>query len=444
MAYTVYGSTPGGGAPSALASTPQYSGAEIQGHINALQNQGLSGDALWQRVHQDAQQRGVSASQIDQAMGFAPGESQAWISANSATPLSGQAVPPTGLIGSEQALQGGMNSALGMLSGGYNQARQDYRDFGDQAIGYANRALGDVASARSQLAGDNSALAPFQQSGLAAQQLQSAMLGASGADAQAEAMANFEASPGQAWLRDQGEQAVLRNQSALGGLGGGNVMQELQRQGQGLASQQFNTRVGQLNQLGSQGLAAAGQQSSALSSLAGMQGQLGLQTGQSIANFGQNMAALPTQMGTQSANIIGQFAPMVAQGRTTAGQNLANIAQSEGGNIAQQIAAAGGNLASLLSGTGGQQATMQQNYAQLLANLASQQGGQVAGLPQVNYQSPNYMGNMSQLAGGIGAMLSAMPSTGSSGSTQPASTGSFGGGSFNNNLWNQNLSAAGG
>ena len=72
--------------------------------------------------------------------------------------------------------------------------------------------------------------------GLAAEQLLGAYAGATGPEAQRVAYDNFLASPGQQWLRDQGERSVLRNSAAIGGLGGGNVRKELTQYGQNLIS----------------------------------------------------------------------------------------------------------------------------------------------------------------------------------------------------------------
>jgi hypothetical protein len=75
-----------------------------------------------------------------------------------------------------------------------------------------------------------------------AEQMAKALSGALGPEAMQQAIDGFVASPGQDFIREQGEQAITRNSAAIGGLGGGLVRQELQKQGQGLAAtnmQQF-------------------------------------------------------------------------------------------------------------------------------------------------------------------------------------------------------------
>lgn len=92
--------------------------------------------------------------------------------------------------------------------------------------------------------------------------------------------ANFDAfynSPDYRFALEQGEQSVLRNRAALGGLASGNTLAELNRFGQGLASQQFGNFYNRLA-----GLAGIGQ--SATNSVAGYGAQ-------SAGNIGNLMAA---------------------------------------------------------------------------------------------------------------------------------------------------------
>ena len=85
-------------------------------------------------------------------------------------------------------------------------------------------------------------------------------LGLRGAEAEQSAISGFQESPGQAFLRERGERALLRNTSATGGLGGGNVLTELLQQGIGFAGQFLGERKDRLSRLAGQGLGAVGQQ----------------------------------------------------------------------------------------------------------------------------------------------------------------------------------------
>ena len=118
-------------------------------------------------------------------------------------------------------------------------------------------------------------LQPFQEAGVGALGQQQALLGLSGQSAQNEAFAAFNESPGQKFMRDRAQKNLLRNSSAIGGLGGGNVRSALVEQGAGFAQQDFNNQFGRLGQI-------AGQGQNATNSL----GQFGAQTAGNIANLG--------------------------------------------------------------------------------------------------------------------------------------------------------------
>lgn len=132
-------------------------------------------------------------------------------------------------------------------------------------------------------------ISPFQQAGVSALEQQQALLGLAGPEAQQAAFDAFTASPGQDFLREQGEQAVLRQAAATGGLGGGNVLSALQQQGIGFAAQQLNNRIAQLGAIAGQGLGAGGQI-----------GQAGLGTAGNVSNL------LLQQGAARASGILGQ------------------------------------------------------------------------------------------------------------------------------------------
>lgn len=121
--------------------------------------------------------------------------------------------------------------------------------------------------------------APFREAGVGALGQQQALLGLSGQEAQQTAIAGLEESPGQRFIRDRQERALLRNASATGGLGGGNVLTALQQQAAGFAQQDIQNQFGRLGQLSGQGQAATaniaqlgGQTAGNISNLLGQQG----------------------------------------------------------------------------------------------------------------------------------------------------------------------------
>jgi hypothetical protein len=123
-------------------------------------------------------------------------------------------------------------------------------------------------------------LAPFVTGGTTAFGQQMALTGAAGADAQRAAIQAIEQGPEFTALARQGENAILQQASATGGLRGGNVQGALaQFRPQilsGLIEQQYS-RLG--------GLATAGQNAAA-----GV-GTAGMQTGQNISSLMQQQGA---------------------------------------------------------------------------------------------------------------------------------------------------------
>lgn len=104
--------------------------------------------------------------------------------------------------------------------------------------------LGSIPGIEEAVTGATAGLSPFAESGTRALTQRDALLGLSGPEAQDAARATETA--GQKFLRERGERAIVRNASATGGLGGGNVKTALQEQGIGLAAQNENTQFNRL------------------------------------------------------------------------------------------------------------------------------------------------------------------------------------------------------
>lgn len=340
--------------------------------------------------------------------------------------------PQFGLAGSEQALQAGLGAgvsaleqaqqgALGTLGAGQNIAQQQLQQ-GVNALG------GNFSAAASQV-DPNTGQPLFQQAaqgvgafspaGLQAQNLQSALSGAQGQEAFNQALLN---SPVQQFLREQGEQSLINQAAATGGLGGGEVQRELARFGQGLAGTQLQQQIANLQALSGQGLQAAGQQGQFLSQAGQQQGNLAAQNAQlgtqanlaSAANrlgaarsqaglFGQGAgitsalagqgAGIQSGLGQQAANLFAGTGGQLSQGRLQTGRDLASqiggttsalaqLQNQQGSGLSDIIGQGGSNLANLLSGAGQLTAGQQTQLAQLLANIATQSGSNIAGAQQ--------------------------------------------------------------
>ncbi len=290
---------------------------------------------------------------------------------------------PTGLRGSEMALKGGALGAIDMLDMLNRMGR------GDLAQQYGT-GLEQVQAASESASGF---MQPYQQAGETALQQQLALSGALGQDAFNQA---YQESPQMAFLREQGMRANLAGSAATGGLGGGNVQKELQRFGQGLASQGLQNQIANLSGLTSAGQNAAGTMSNIATNL-GTQ-QLGAQM-----DLGNQLAAQNAQFGLPAAQTIGNLGVNLAAGRSRAGELLANQYGSAAGNLANVYAGQGRDISTMLGGqrnllmdqysnAATNEALAQQGYGADMANLQGNIAANIAGVPQAQINVPNYQG----------------------------------------------------
>lgn len=149
-----------------------------------------------------------------------------------------------------------INENRDLLTGYGNQANQYINTGEQQSIGALDKAAG--------------AYAPWATTGADAAALSADALGLNGADGNARATGAFQAGPGYQFAVDEGMRGAERAASASGMLASGNLLDELQRRGQGYASQEFGSWLDRLNGMSSQGLSAAGGQAGAYGTQAGL------------------------------------------------------------------------------------------------------------------------------------------------------------------------------
>jgi len=191
-------------------------------------------------------------------------------------------------VGGAAALGGGIYAATGGF--GEDQARAARAASGAQ-VGEANRginvALDAKAAAQQQADAARAGLDPYAQAGTNALQMQQALAGALGPEAQAQAYASLQQSPMFAAMLEQGQEGILANASATGGLRGGNTQAALAQFGPQLLQQMIQQQYGQLAGLSGQGFAAASQQGGF-----GLQGAgLGMQGAGQLAGLYDNRGA---------------------------------------------------------------------------------------------------------------------------------------------------------
>lgn len=138
-----------------------------------------------------------------------------------------------------------------------------------------------IAEQRRQFDALQALLAPFVKTGTSALGGQADILGLNGADAQGSAISAIQGSPQFSTLLKSGENAILQNASATGGLRGGNTQRALMEYSPNLLAQLIEQQYSRLG-----GLTSIGQNSAAQT------GNAGMQTGVNIANLlGQQGAA---------------------------------------------------------------------------------------------------------------------------------------------------------
>jgi len=148
---------------------------------------------------------------------------------------------------------------------------------------------------------------PFTEAGAAAIGQQQALVGLSGVEAQQEALTALEVSPGQQFLRDRAQKNLVRNASAIGGLGGGNVRSALVQQGVGFAQQDIQNQFGRLGQIAGQGQAATTSQAQIGGNISQNLSNQALAAGQSRASGIAQQNQITQQTIGGLSNLFGQF-----------------------------------------------------------------------------------------------------------------------------------------
>jgi hypothetical protein len=317
---------------------------------------------------------------------------------------NGDPMPQYGLSGFESAITSGLGASAGALGSGTRMA-QDSMTSGLENTQNILAAGGTAAAnqidsgyqiGRDQLQTGIDSFNPYSQSGANAQQRQADLSGANGFEAQAAAFDTFNESPGQQYLREQAEKSLLRNTSAIGGLGGGRVRQELQRQAVGLAAQDYQNQFSNLGEISNRGVDSVTNQANLLrdqSSLS-QQGSRniadiigGVASGSAAATSGTAaaLASLYQNTGQGMSNLYGGAATQIAGARQQAGRDIANaidgtssalsgLIDQQGTGLAELIGQDAANIANLLSSGATLTAAQQTTLATALANLSSRTG----------------------------------------------------------------------
>jgi hypothetical protein len=170
--------------------------------------------------------------------------------------------PVTGLIGG------------GVMFGNVLQGEQNRRAASQAAGAQAQASQAAIEEQRRQFDAMRTLLQPYTEAGLPALKQQQALLGLSGPEAQQAAISAIENQPGFQSMLQQGENAMLQNASATGGLRGGNLQGAMAQFRPQMLSQAIQDQYARLG-----GMTSLGQQS------ASGVGTAGMQTGRGIADL---------------------------------------------------------------------------------------------------------------------------------------------------------------
>ncbi|MDP7775910.1 hypothetical protein QWI49_12205 [Acinetobacter nosocomialis] len=195
-------------------------------------------------------------------------------------------------------------------------SREQSKAAGKAADAQVQAAQLGIDESRRQFDALQASMLPFMNAGTGALSGQQDLLGLNGADKQQAAIDAINNSQAMQTYMQQGENAILQNASATGGLRGGNTQSALSQFRPQLLNQLINQQYSNLG-----GLTALGQNAAA-----GV-GNAGMQTAGNISNLLQQSGA------AQAGNYL-------AQGRNTA-------------NMYSGLAGAIGNIAGMYQGKGG-------------------------------------------------------------------------------------------
>lgn len=212
-------------------------------------------------------------------------------------------------VGGSQGCRGlivGLFSVIGNLIGGSKAKKASRRAEAAQIEG----AEKGIAEQRRQFDVTRADFAPYMRSGIGGLDGLSDLIGINGADAQSAGLVNIQNSPALASIIRNGEEAILANGSATGGLRGGNMQR-------GLADFRSDAFADQLNQQ--------------IARLAGLAG-LGQGATDSVSSFGANAS-------NNITDLLGQQGQARASGLLTRGGINASLWNNVG-SFADSVASA--------------------------------------------------------------------------------------------------------
>jgi hypothetical protein len=177
----------------------------------------------------------------------------------------------------------GVVNSVGKVIGTFTGATQQAKAAEKAAGVQAGMAQEGIAEQRRQFDALVELMSPYVTAGKSAMEQQQALLGLGGEQAQQAAIGAIEKSPFFSALAQQGENALLQQASATGGLRGGNTQGALAQFRPGLLNQMVQQQMANLSGLTQIGQASAAGQAAQGMQSAGAVGNLLAQQGAAIA-----------------------------------------------------------------------------------------------------------------------------------------------------------------
>lgn len=190
----------------------------------------------------------------------------------------------------------GVVNTVGKVIGTFTGATQQAKA-AEQAAGVqAGMASEGIAEQRRQFDELVKLMSPYVTAGRGAMEQQQALLGLGGEQAQQAAIGALERSPFFAAMAQQGENALLQQASATGGLRGGNIQGALAQFRPGLLNQMVQQQMANLGGLTQIGQASAAGQAAQGMQTAGSIGNLLAQQGAALAGGVMGKGGLQRQV----------------------------------------------------------------------------------------------------------------------------------------------------
>jgi hypothetical protein len=202
-----------------------------------------------------------------------------------------------------------VGKAIGSVIGGITGAKQAGQAAEAAAATQAAAAQAGIDEQKRQFDKLVELMSPYVTAGTGAMAQQQALIGLSGPEAQAAAIAQQEQSPIFQALTQQGESAILQNAAATGGLRGGNVQAALSQFRPQVLNSLIEQQYGRLG-----GFTKLGQASAA------GQAESGLASADSISNLLANQGAATAGGQIARGNVVRQsFGDLLSIGKAASG-----------------------------------------------------------------------------------------------------------------------------